>query len=106
MVLVANSYDLEPKMVKPVRSLEDVYLYIKWREEELATHHSHMARLAQSVERTPFKRVVVGSSPTSGGGKRRSLGLEPEVSRKWRYQGLYMVKTTATIYFEGYGSSS
>ena len=24
------------------------------------------ARLAQSVERTPFKRVVVGSSPTSG----------------------------------------
>ena len=25
-------------------------------------------RLAQSVERTPFKRVVVGSSPTSGEG--------------------------------------
>ena len=38
------------------------------------------ARLAQSVERTPFKRVVVGSSPTSGGGKRQTLGLEPEVS--------------------------
>ena len=26
----------------------------------------HGARLAQSVERTPFKRVVVGSSPTVG----------------------------------------
>ena len=42
------------------------------------------ARLAQSVERTPFKRVVVGSSPTSGGGKRQTLGLEPEVSGIWR----------------------
>ena len=87
MVLVANSDDLEPKMVKPVRSLEDVYLYIKWREDELATHHFHMARLAQSVERTPFKRVVVGSSPTSGGGEEtipwsrtRSL-KEMEISR-------------------------
>ena len=29
-----------------------------------------LTRLAQSVERTPFKRVVVGSSPTSGGGGR------------------------------------
>ena len=38
------------------------------------------ARLAQSVERQPFKLVVVGSSPTSGEGKRQSLGLEPEVS--------------------------
>ena len=76
-----------------------VYLYIYW----IARSYT---RLAQSVERTPFKRVVVGSSPTSGGGRRRSLGLEPEVSRKWRYQGLYMVKTTATIYFDGYGSSS
>ena len=44
--------------------------------------------LAQSVERQPFKLVAVGSSPTSGEGKRLSLGLEPEVSRKWRYQGL------------------
>ena len=26
-----------------------------------------LTRLAQSVERTPFKRVVVGSSPTPGG---------------------------------------
>jgi hypothetical protein len=28
--------------------------------------------------------VDVGSSPASGGGKRQSLGLEPEVSGKWR----------------------
>ena len=35
----------------------------------------HLARLAQSVERTPFKRVVVGSSPTSGVGVRIGLGL-------------------------------
>ena len=50
-----------------------VYLYIYW----IARSYT---RLAQSVERTPFKRVVVGSSPTSGGGKRQSLGLEPKVS--------------------------
>ena len=57
-----------------------VYLYIYW----IARSYT---RLAQSVERTPFKRVVVGSSPTSGGGGRdKSLGLDPEVSRKWRYQ--------------------
>ena len=30
------------------------------------TMEHFFARLAQSVERTPFKRVVVGSSPTSG----------------------------------------
>ena len=29
-------------------------------------YHVHVARLAQSVERQPFKLVVVGSSPTSG----------------------------------------
>ena len=39
-----------------------VYLYIYW----IARSYT---RLAQSVERTPFKRVVVGSSPTSGGGR-------------------------------------
>ena len=38
------------------------------------------ARLAQSVERQPFKLVVVGSSPTSGEGKRSTLGLDPKVS--------------------------
>ena len=27
---------------------------------------TYTTRLAQLVERTPFKRVVVGSSPTSG----------------------------------------
>ena len=43
-------------------------------------------RLAQSVERQPFKLVAVGSSPTSGGGKRQSLGLEPEVSREMERQ--------------------
>jgi hypothetical protein len=32
-----------------------------------------LARLAQSVERTPFKRVVVGSSPTSGDGDETTL---------------------------------
>ena len=76
-----------------------IFVYIYW----IARSYT---RLAQSVERQPFKLVAVGSSPTSGEGKRLSLGLEPEVSRKWRYQGLYMVKTTATIYFGGYGSSS
>ena len=30
-------------------------------------------RLAQLVERMPFKRVVVGSSPTSGGGRDNPL---------------------------------
>ena len=30
------------------------------------SHFVHQTRLAQLVERTPFKRVVVGSSPTSG----------------------------------------
>ena len=61
--------------------LEDVYLYI--------LNRAILTRLAQSVERQPFKLVAVGSSPTSGGGKRQSLGLEPEVSRKWRYQANY-----------------
>ena len=61
------SYDLE------------VYICIYW----IARSYT---RLAQSVERQPFKLVAVGSSPTSGEGKRLSLGLEPEVSRKWRYQ--------------------
>ena len=43
---------------------------------------SFFTRLAQLVERMPFKRVVVGSIPTSGEGKRQSLGLEPEVSEE------------------------
>ena len=34
---------------------------------------STYTRLAQSVERTPFKRVVVGSSPTSGAEYKRRL---------------------------------
>ena len=33
-----------------------------------------LTRLAQSVERQPFKLVAVGSSPTSGIGMRQSLG--------------------------------
>ncbi len=33
----------------------------------------YLTRLAQSVERTPFKRVVVGSSPTSGVEYKRRL---------------------------------
>ena len=60
------------------------------------------ARLAQSVERTPFKRVVVGSSPTSGAGQRWTP-LSPQW--KWRYQkSLYTVKTTVAIF--DYGGSS
>ena len=38
------------------------------------------ARLAQSVERQPFKLVAVGSSPTSGEGERQSLGHDPKAS--------------------------
>ena len=33
-----------------------------------------LTRLAQSVERQPFKLVAVGSSPTSGGGRDNPLG--------------------------------
>ena len=32
-----------------------------------------LTRLAQSVERQPFKLVAVGSSPTSGGGRDNPL---------------------------------
>ena len=35
----------------------------------------NFTRLAQSVERQPFKLVVVGSSPTSGRGRDRPLGI-------------------------------
>ena len=75
MVLVANCDDPAPAMVKVASYDLEVYIciYIYW----IARSYT---RLAQSVERTPFKRVVVGSSPTSGGGKRQTLGLEPEVS--------------------------
>ena len=41
-------------------------------------------RLAQSVERTPFKRVVVGSSPIPGGGRDKPLVLNQKSQRKWR----------------------
>ena len=34
-------------------------------------------RLAQLVERTPFKRVVVGSSPTSGDSDETTLKVSP-----------------------------
>ena len=37
-------------------------------ENSKSYYSLQFARLAQSVERTPFKRVVVGSNPTSGGG--------------------------------------
>ena len=43
-----------------------VYLYIYW----IARSYT---RLAQSVERQPFKLVAVGSSPTSGGGRDNPL---------------------------------
>ena len=55
-------------------------------------------RLAQLVERTPFKRVVVGSSPTSGEGERQSLGLEPEVSVEM--EGHYPNKRCLTVLSE------
>ena len=43
----------------------------------------YYTRLAQLVERQPFKLVVVGSSPTSGAGAvRDALGLEPEVPHR------------------------
>ena len=45
--------------------LEDVYLYI--------LNRAILTRLAQSVERQPFKLVAVGSSPTSGGGRDNPL---------------------------------
>ena len=61
MVLVANCDDPAPIMVKVASYDLEVYIciYINW----IARSYT---RLAQSVERTPFKRVVVGSSPTSG----------------------------------------
>ena len=38
----------------------------------VVSNENKIVSIAQSVERTPFKRVVVGSSPTSGeGGKGR-----------------------------------
>ena len=67
MVLVANCDDPAPAMVKVASYDLEVYiLYIIW-----VSYSS--TRLAQSVERTPFKRVVVGSSPTSGGGRDNPL---------------------------------
>ena len=62
MVLVANCDDLEPIMVKVASYDLEVYICIYWTAQSYT-------RLAQSVERTPFKRVVVGSSPTSGVGR-------------------------------------
>ena len=70
MVLVANCDDPAPAIEVASYDLE-VYICIYW----IARSYT---RLAQSVERQPFKLVVVGSSPTSGEGKRLSLGVEPE----------------------------
>ena len=45
----------------------------------------HTTPLAQSVERTPFKRVVEGSSPSWGGGQGRRPAFVSEVpTGKWR----------------------
>ena len=58
------------------------------------------ARLAQSVERQPFKLVVVGSSPTSGEGRRLTLGLDPEVSCREMEKHNPFVKWCFTILSE------
>ena len=50
-----------------------IFVYIYW----IARSYT---RLAQSVERQPFKLVAVGSSPTSGEGERQSLGQDPKAS--------------------------
>ena len=59
MVLVANCDDLEPIMVKVASYDLEVYICIY----RIARSYT---RLAQSVERQPFKLVVVGSSPANG----------------------------------------
>ena len=41
------------------------------------TKKEKKTRLAQLVERTPFKRVVVGSSPTSGDSDETTLKVSP-----------------------------
>ena len=66
MVLVANCDDPAPAMVKVASYDLEVYICIYW----LAQTNT---RLAQSVERQPFKLVAVGSSPTSGGGRDNPL---------------------------------
>ena len=64
-----------------------------------------LTRLAQSVERQPFKLVVVGSTPTSGGGKRQSLGLEPEVSDEEMEKHYPLVKWCFTVLSEKSGEA-
>ena len=55
---LANCDDPEPAIEVASYDLE-VYICINW----IARSYT---RLAQSVERQPFKLVAVGSSPTSG----------------------------------------